>query len=94
MNTSEEKAKWVRYGERLKDGDGDGSLIGASFIIAKTAVTEMPLALAVVEAAREYRLTEEAEPMPDPVWKYNGWCELTELKASRLDAALRTWDQS
>jgi hypothetical protein len=42
------RAKWQRYGARLARDDGDGSLVGAAFIIAKTGVTDVEVLLAEV----------------------------------------------
>jgi hypothetical protein len=36
------RQKWEAFGSRLKEGDGvEGSLIGASFIIARSGVTDV-----------------------------------------------------
>lgn len=49
---AEMRAKWERYGERLKDGDDGGSLLGASFIIARSGVTDVLLLLDEIEKLR------------------------------------------
>jgi len=39
---AEMRQKWEAFGSRLKEGDGvEGSLIGASFIIARSGVTDV-----------------------------------------------------
>jgi hypothetical protein len=52
------REKWDRYDARLSagDGDGDGSLVGASFIIARSGVTDVRALLdrcTAAEAARD-----------------------------------------
>lgn len=49
----EMRAKWEGYGERLSEGDGNGSLLGASYIIARTAVTDILELLDLLEGALE-----------------------------------------
>ena len=51
---AEMRAKWERYGARLKEGDADGSLVGAAFIIAKSGVTDMLELLDVLDGALEF----------------------------------------
>ena len=46
--SDEMRAKWQRYGARLARDDGDGSLVGAAFIIAKTGVTDVEVLLAEI----------------------------------------------
>lgn len=53
------RAKWELYADRLRRGDDNGSLVGASFLIAKSGVTDVVVLLdrlgryeAVVAAAR------------------------------------------
>ena len=50
------RRKWERYGKRLQEDDGDGSLIGAPFIIAESGVTDV---LALLAAVERVRLMEE-----------------------------------
>lgn len=45
------RRKWERYGKRLQEDDGDGSLIGAPFIIAESGVTDVLALLASLDAA-------------------------------------------
>jgi len=47
------RAKWERYGERLREGDNDGSLMGAAFIIARSGVTDMLELLDLLAGALE-----------------------------------------
>lgn len=44
------RAKWERYDARLKEVDGNGSIVGAAFIIAKTGVTDILAILDKMEA--------------------------------------------
>lgn len=53
LNVVEMRRKWEAYAERLQEGDGGGSLIGASFIIAKSGVTDVLRLLDVLEGALE-----------------------------------------
>ena len=41
MKIDEVRAKWERFNARLQEGDGDGSLMGAAFIIARSGVTDV-----------------------------------------------------
>ena len=50
---AELRSKWERYADRLREGDGGGSLVGAAYIIAKTAVADIPALLAALEAAQK-----------------------------------------
>lgn len=50
---AEMRAKWLRYGERLGESHGDGSIIGAAYIIAKSGVTDMLELLDLLEGALE-----------------------------------------
>jgi len=49
---SELREKWARYEQRLSSDDGEGSLLGAAFIIAKTAITDINTLLAENERLR------------------------------------------
>jgi hypothetical protein len=40
-DTQHYRDKWATYDARLKEGDGNGSLMGACFIIAKSGVTDI-----------------------------------------------------
>ena len=53
LDLEEMRHKWERYGERLKEGDGDGSLVGASYIIATLAATDIPLLLDELKRLQE-----------------------------------------
>ena len=47
------RSKWNRYDQRLREDDGDGSLVGASFIIAKSGVTDVRALLDRLDAAEK-----------------------------------------
>lgn len=49
----EMRSKWERYRDRLNEGDGAGSLIGASYIIAKSGVTDILELLDLLDGALE-----------------------------------------
>lgn len=54
---AELRDKWSNlYPARLNEGNGDGSLIGAAYIIARSACSDIPALLDVVEAARKVLL--------------------------------------
>lgn len=53
LNIREMREKWMRYDDRLQEGDGGGSLVGASFIIATTGVSDVLYLLNVLEGALE-----------------------------------------
>lgn len=51
-NLAEMRAKWERFDARLREGDGvEGSLMGASFIIARSAVTDVNELLDILDRA-------------------------------------------
>ena len=47
------RAKWEDYRDRMSQADGEGSIVGASFIIAKTACTDMLELLDLLDGALE-----------------------------------------
>lgn len=82
---TELRDKWTRlYPKRLAEGDGDGSLFGAAYIIARSACSDIPALLDVAEAAREVGL--ETVCLLDPPC---GGCRACNFRTAlaRLDGA-------
>ena len=51
-NLAEMRAKWERFDARLREGDDvEGSLMGASFLIARSAVTDVNELLDILDRA-------------------------------------------
>jgi hypothetical protein len=50
---AEMRAKWRTYSELLGQPEGDGSLLGRLYIIARTAVTDIDELLDLLEGALE-----------------------------------------
>ena len=46
---AEMQTKWKRYNARLHEGDGEGSLAGASYLIAISAVSDIARLIAIIE---------------------------------------------
>lgn len=41
IDTNEMRRKWAGYQSRMDEGDGGGSLLGALYIIGRSAVTDI-----------------------------------------------------
>jgi hypothetical protein len=50
---AEMRAKWERYGAMLTEPEGEGSMLGRTFIIARSGVTDMLALLDLLEGALE-----------------------------------------
>jgi len=53
MDLKEMRRKWESYGELMNEGDNGGSLVGRSFIIARSGVNDVLKLLDFIERAFE-----------------------------------------
>jgi hypothetical protein len=58
MDLREMRQKWNNYGELLNEPEGDGSILGRSFIIAKCGVTDVLKLLDFIDTALELEDSE------------------------------------